>query len=202
MFFEVQGIEPERLKGFGEDLHFYFLLDRHVSSVEAFVQAESVRIGCTPMVNLFEHRCEPIRVNHGAHEYRIVPDARQPRAFEVHSVLDVTAIDNEREEKTYHPFYSTRHAGEQRERRGFFHIHRRSSMMSGGGQDFRDRDVAVARGLWILSRTSPTAPYSTYVRCARAATCLNDWSLAVVGPNCNSCRVVRWNRSSASHSHA
>ncbi|MEL6106957.1 MAG: type VI secretion system baseplate subunit TssF [Planctomycetota bacterium] len=135
MFFEVQGISPQRLSGFQEDLYFYFLMDRHVSSVETFVQPETVRIGCTPMVNLFEHRCEPIRVTHGAHEYRVVPDARQPRAFEVHSVLDVTAIDNERDEKTYHPFYSTRHAGEQRERRGFYHIHRRDSMLSGGGQD-------------------------------------------------------------------
>lgn len=136
MFFDVRGITQADLRGFGNRLHLFILMKRHVGSVEQFVEPETIRIGCTPMVNLFEHRCEPIRVSYATQDYRVIPDARQPRAFEVHGITSVTAIDSEREENVYHPFYSVRHAGEQRERRGFYHMHRRRSALSGGTQDF------------------------------------------------------------------
>ncbi|QDV86143.1 type VI secretion system baseplate subunit TssF [Stieleria sp.] len=135
MFFDVKGISQESLKGFGGSLHLYVLMKRHVGAVEQFVEPETIRIGCTPMVNLFEQRCEPIRVSYTMPEYRVIPDARQPRAFEVHSLSSVTAIDSERDEKVYHPFYSVRHAGEERLRRGFYHLHRRRSGQSGGAKD-------------------------------------------------------------------
>lgn len=135
MFFDVEGIKAEDLQGFGGSLHLFILMKRHVGAVEQFVEPETIRIGCTPMVNLFEQRCEPIRVSYATQDYRVVPDARQPRAFEVHSLSSVTAIDSDREEKVYHPFYSVRHAGEQRQRRGFYHLHRRRSALSGGSQD-------------------------------------------------------------------
>ncbi|MCC9602666.1 type VI secretion system baseplate subunit TssF [Stieleria sp. JC731] len=135
MFFDICGIPKDRLKGFGNSLHLFVLLKRHVSSVEQFVEPDTLRIGCTPIVNLFEHRCEPIRVGHTDHEYHVVPDARQPRAFEIHSIQSVRAIDSESPDRDFHPFYSIRHAGEQRDRRGFFHTHRRRSDFSGGAQD-------------------------------------------------------------------
>lgn len=135
MFFDVEGITADQLKGFGNQLHVFVLMRRHVSAVEQFVETETLRIGCTPMVNLFEHRCEPIRVTHAAPEYHVIPDARQPRAFEVHSISGVTAIDSNHDETEYYPFYSIRHAGEQRERRGFYHLHRRRSDQAGGAMD-------------------------------------------------------------------
>ncbi|MCO8121093.1 type VI secretion system baseplate subunit TssF [Stieleria sp. TO1_6] len=135
MFFDVRGIQAQQLSGFDQSLHLFVLLKRHVGAVEQFVDRDTIRTGCTPVVNLFEHRCEPIRVTHATPEYRVVPDARQPRAFEVHGISSVTAIDSQRDEKVYHPFYSIRHAGEQRQRRGFYHQHRRPSELSSGAHD-------------------------------------------------------------------
>lgn len=135
LFFDIDPIDPSRLEGFGDELHLYLLIDRHIGDVEPFVAADTIRMGCTPMVNLFEHRAEPIRVTHDVTEYRIVPDVRQPRAFEVHSVTAVTAIDSDRQETVYHPFYSVRHARERRQRRGFYHLHRREAELSGGAAD-------------------------------------------------------------------
>lgn len=143
MFFDVTGIEPASLAEFGEDLQIYVLLKRHVADVEAFVAADTIRMGCTPIVNLFEHRTEPIRVTQGSTEYRIVPDARQPRAFEVHTVSRVTAIDAEKRETIYHPFYSVRHAVERQHRRGFYHLHRRPAELAGGDAD-RATDVFLS----------------------------------------------------------
>jgi len=143
MFFDVSGIDPARLKGFGEDLHLYILFRRHIGDIEPFVAADTIRIGCTPITNLFEHRAEPIRVTHGASEYRIVPDARQPRAFEVHSVTQVTGMDTDKNEMIFHPFYSVRHAVERQNRRGFYHLHRRPAELAGGETD-RATDVFLS----------------------------------------------------------
>jgi type VI secretion system protein ImpG len=43
-------------------------------------------LGCTPVVNLFPQRCEPVTLSHQETEYRVVPDARRPRAAEIWSV--------------------------------------------------------------------------------------------------------------------
>ncbi|MEL7338168.1 MAG: type VI secretion system baseplate subunit TssF, partial [Planctomycetota bacterium] len=73
MFFDIDGISPSQLQGFGQTLHVFVLTKRHVGSVEQFVEPDTIRLGCTPVVNLFEHRCEPVRVDYGVQEYRIVP---------------------------------------------------------------------------------------------------------------------------------
>ena len=143
MFFDIAGIEPARLQGFEEELHVYVLFRRHIGDIEPFVAADTIRMGCTPITNLFEHRAEPIRVVHGASEYRIVPDARQPRAFEVHSVTQVTGVDSDKQELVYHPFYSVRHAVERQQRRGFYHLHRRPAELAGGETD-RATDVFLS----------------------------------------------------------
>ena len=135
MFFDIEGFSQQDLVGFDSQLHVFILLRRHVGAVEQFVEPDTLRIGCTPMVNLFEQRCEPIRADYTTQEYHVIPDARRPRAFEVHSITSVTAIDTERDERVFHPFYSVRHADDQRTRRGFYHLHRRRSEQSGGAQD-------------------------------------------------------------------
>ncbi|TWU31950.1 type VI secretion system baseplate subunit TssF [Novipirellula artificiosorum] len=143
MFFDIKGINAKRLAGIGDSLHVFILLRRHIGDIEPFVAADTIRLGCTPVVNLFEHRAEPIRVTHGASEYRIVPDARQPRAFEVHTVTRVTGIDASNQEMIYHPFYSIRHAAEREKRRGFYHLMRREAERSGGDVD-RATDVYLS----------------------------------------------------------
>jgi type VI secretion system protein ImpG len=53
------------------------------------LSADSVMLGCTPVVNLFEQVAEPIRLDHRRTEYRLVPDLRLEPVMEVHSVTAV-----------------------------------------------------------------------------------------------------------------
>ena len=135
LFFRIQGLDDRTLAGLGPDLHLFLLMNRHVSDLERFVATDTIRIGCTPLVNLFPHRAEPIRVTQGQSEYRVVPDARQPRAFEVHSIRRVVGTSPDKDEVQYHPFYSVRHAQEREQRRGFYHVHRREAGFAGGKHD-------------------------------------------------------------------
>lgn len=135
MFFDVGPIDPARLSDFGDQLHVYLLTDRHQADVEPFVAADTIRIGCTPVINLFEQRAEPIRVSHETSEYRVVPDVRRPQGFEVHGVMRVTGLRGEGQETVFQPFYSVRHAADRERRRGFYHLRRRPAEVGDGGAD-------------------------------------------------------------------
>ena len=60
-----------------------------------FVQAgarhhirSTFRLGCTPVINLFEQTAEPMPLTQARYEYRIVPDVANPEGMEVYSVDD------------------------------------------------------------------------------------------------------------------
>jgi type VI secretion system protein ImpG len=59
-------------------------IDEHVR-----VRAEHVRLHCTPIVNLFPHEADPLRLEHRQTEYRVRPHCDEPRFFEVFSVDEV-----------------------------------------------------------------------------------------------------------------
>ena len=67
-------------------MDIFIYLDRTVPDLERSLQASSLALGCTPIVNLFAQHCEPIPLDHTTIEYRIVPDARRPASVEVWSV--------------------------------------------------------------------------------------------------------------------
>lgn len=74
--------------------------------------AKNLLLGCTPVVNLFKQRAEPIRVTHAAVAYPVVADARRAWAYEVHSIDRVARVQRTPEGETtteFRPFYSLRH---------------------------------------------------------------------------------------------
>ncbi len=102
------------------------------------VSADTFRLGCTPIVNLFPRSTEPIRVDHRRPEYRLVPDARRERITEIHSIREVTATaPGEPEAKVYEPFFSYRHHTPDTEPRAFWHARR----VGTGRKDIPGTDV-------------------------------------------------------------
>jgi type VI secretion system protein ImpG len=74
------------------------------------LSAESFQLGCTPVINLFNHLADPVRLDWRRGEYRIVPDARLERVMEVHSITRVqsNAVVGERRVE-YAPYFSVDH---------------------------------------------------------------------------------------------
>ncbi len=89
------------------DLYFYFKSTD--IELEHNVDAESFALGCTPVVNLFKHRADPIKLDHHQLDYLVVPDARRPVGYEVYSVDQVRATTPSGDAQTYLPFYGITH---------------------------------------------------------------------------------------------
>ena len=76
----------------------------------AGVTRETIRLGCTPVVNLYEHVAEPILLTHRRDEYPLVPDAQQRMATEVYAVTDVVTVPAGGGEATRcEPLYGLKH---------------------------------------------------------------------------------------------
>lgn len=98
------------MKGCGHTIEVAFHLDQEMPALEQVVSAQMFRLGCTPIVNLFRKKCEPIHLLQTQNEYRVVPDSRSPAGFEVCHIDRVSAISPDGSAVECQPIYSVSHS--------------------------------------------------------------------------------------------
>lgn len=119
MFFDLLLDEKLKIFNVGKKLEVVLLLsafDRpeRLADLVREVNRDTFKLGCTPIVNVFKHYGDPIRVVKERSEYPVIPDARRPRGMEVYSIEKVektTKSGGHEEVVTYHPFFSHKHVG-------------------------------------------------------------------------------------------
>jgi type VI secretion system protein ImpG len=104
-FLEFTGIETRTSLQTGGRLDIFVYLNRALPELERLVAADTLALGCTPVVNLFAQRCEPIGLSHTDTEYRVVPDARRSTAMEVWQVERVRETRADGRVRAWQPFY-------------------------------------------------------------------------------------------------
>jgi type VI secretion system protein ImpG len=109
----------------GNQLVVYIYLNRAVPDLARNINAQTFQLGCTPIVNLFSQRADPISLTHAEYEYQVVPDRRRPLALEVYSVDRVIASPPSGEAVEFRPFFSIKHALGRESGRTFWHATRR-----------------------------------------------------------------------------
>ncbi|MBI4586182.1 MAG: type VI secretion system baseplate subunit TssF [Planctomycetes bacterium] len=134
-FFDIADLTPHKLSQLGNKIEICFYLGRLPGDLERNVTADTFKLGCAPMVNLFAQRAEPIRLTHTESEYRVVPDARRPLATEVYSIDRVAGTSPAGEETEYQPFYSFKHSLDHQKPQTFWYATRRPSQRLRGPTD-------------------------------------------------------------------
>jgi len=127
LFFDIYGLDQAVIKKFGS--HFDVLIHlKDAAPPRAPISADTFRMGCTPVVNLFSRLADPIYLSQQKYEYHVVPDVHRQLTTEVYSIDEVVTTDpRTNTTREFSPFYSLRHAyGEQMEK-GFWYATRRTS---------------------------------------------------------------------------
>jgi type VI secretion system protein ImpG len=151
-FFDLGGWQQVAQAGYGTQLELAIYFNRAARHLERGVNASTLRLGCTPVINLFEQVAEPISFSRNRHEYRIVPDVAAPQGYEVYSVDSVTSIDPVSLEATeYAPFYQSRHGTAATDASAFWYASRRPCV------EVQDRATDVFLVL-VDSRFDPAVP--------------------------------------------
>ena len=125
LFVDLGGFRRVCPAGFGRKLEVVLFLNRSLPEVEQAVTAETFRLGCAPVINLFEKTAEPIALSQARYEYEVIPDRPHPRGMEVYSVDAVFSVDPATNKQTdYQPFYSFRHGSSAKAQRTFWYTSR------------------------------------------------------------------------------
>ncbi len=87
--------------------------DSNTARMLGTLSTNNVLLGCTPVVNLFRKRGEPIDVTHASASYPVLADARRPFAYEIASIDSVRLVRQTPQGESvveFRPFYSLKHA--------------------------------------------------------------------------------------------
>ena len=108
LFFDLSRLSAKVLQQAGNRLEIFFYLKRHVPELDRAIAADMFALDCTPIVNLFTQRAEPIVLSRAVSEYAIVPDARRHATREVYSVDDVILVDRTGSSQAASPLFGRR----------------------------------------------------------------------------------------------
>jgi type VI secretion system protein ImpG len=132
LFFDLVGLSRLIKGSGGKSIEVLFFLSRTNQILEQGIDATTFRLGCTPVVNLFEQVAEPIALNQSRFEYRVIPDVAHPVGMEVYSIEEVSSTDpSAGVTTTYEPFYSFKHDAGRAEKRAFWYATRRPATREG-----------------------------------------------------------------------
>jgi len=130
-FLELGGLEALRAAGFDRKIEIVFLIrsferaDRK-ANLETGVRSDTLRLGCTPIINLYRRTAEPVLVSGARHEYPLVADIRRRDTSGIFAVEDVSVVSpGAKDVQQLQPFYGFRHGQEPGTRPAFWYTRRR-----------------------------------------------------------------------------
>ncbi|HEY4317371.1 MAG TPA: type VI secretion system baseplate subunit TssF [Herbaspirillum sp.] len=129
----VMAVLPPGAKAFTLHLALSGLrADSNAARMLGATSSNNLLLGCTPVVNLFKQRGDPIRLTHAAAYYPVVADSRRAFGFEVYSIDSVKLVRQTPQGESvteFRPFYSLRH-GEVPDQAGHYWAMRRDELVS------------------------------------------------------------------------
>jgi type VI secretion system protein ImpG len=166
-FLDLGGFDQVRAAGFGGRIEVIFLISPFEAAdrrqvLESQISARTFRLNCAPIINLFPHTAEPIRLDQARYEYPVVPDVSRRTAMEIFSIESVVSVKSGSDEVLrIEPLYSFRHSSVQRPGEVFWHASRTSSSLrndpgmevklaianAAGTPGLPDGDTLTVRGL-------------------------------------------------------
>lgn len=148
-FFDLDNLHRLRGQGFGESAQLVFLITpfqrrEREARLKEGVNKGTLRLGCSPIVNLFETQARPIRVTQRTEEYPVTVQG-DPEVFSVDNVFAVSAGSAKR--ITFTEFHDLRHSRRDNPGGAFWRGVRRPKAFRGSGSEislaFVDLDGAA-----------------------------------------------------------
>ena len=136
-FFDLTSVSEGMTLDFDKEIEIKLFCSEFARSERLFlltelVTVETLKLGCTPIVNLFRQLSEPLSLEHRSDEHRVVPDVRRTRGleiYEINSVKKIDAAEGGKASTEYRPFYSVNHSSNEDEDLRFWYSNRKPSLM-------------------------------------------------------------------------
>lgn len=186
MFVSLNGLGESIASCTEPDLQIIVLFDEQDLALERLgITGDSMRLYCTPAVNLFERDADHIFVSDAEHEHHLIVDRTAAFDYEVHAVLRVIGYESRSgAQREFAPFYLAKDADVESEQAGcYYSLHRRARSesfdldLSGTRSDYPGTEV------FLTLVDAANAPYSerldrlaVRVRCTNRDLPLHMWA--------------------------
>ncbi len=165
-FVDLVGLPPMAPAQFKGAFEIY-IYTRRGGELEQVVSPQTFALGCTPVVNLYERRADPIELRSTKTEYHVIPDARSPDNHEIYSIDAVAALSRDGARREYAPFYGVRHPEGQDARESFWFADRRSAPAA-----IQERDLGTEMHISLVDLNAKALVPDEWILETRV-TCLN-----------------------------
>lgn len=129
LFIEIANLAEHIPEDAGTTLELYIYLNSSDVELEHNISEQTFAMNCTPVINLFPHKTDPIRLDHQHHEYQVIPEARRPLGYEIYSIDDVSATTASGETESFLPMYGVNHQNQNELSHSYWFATRRNAKM-------------------------------------------------------------------------
>jgi len=158
MFFEFTGLAEAIGKCDCEQVDLIILLKEAEPRLENVVDKESFDLFCTPIINLFPKRLDPISLGDKFSEYHAVADKTRPLDFEIYQIQQVVGQGASAEsQQVFQPFYLARDI--DLESAAYFNAHRVPRVLSAREKQFGATSSYTGSEVYISLVDGEAAPY-------------------------------------------
>ncbi len=131
LFLDLAGCDRARDLGVTDRFWIEIRFDRALPATLRPTR-EEILLFCAPIVNLFPHEADPLRVDRTKTEYRLRPAGQDPLHYEIHSVDRVTGVlPGSAQERDIPTFYSFSHGSDGGSGLTYYFPRLRSSVVDG-----------------------------------------------------------------------
>ena len=112
LFIDFKGLDnlAKQLKKLNIDNLSYLQLECSFSrtlDAGTSIGIDSLRLYCTPVVNLFAHKSNPVQLDHKKVDYRLLPSAINPKHYEVYQVNEVEGWGHSDHKRKKYPYFDS-----------------------------------------------------------------------------------------------
>jgi type VI secretion system protein ImpG len=158
LFFELTGLASALQRCEGDRLEIVIALRVAEPKLDNRIDANSFALFCTPVINLFPKRLDPILISDRFSEFHIVPERTRPIDFEVYEIQSVVGIlARINEEQRFEPFYLAR---DSEGRSGaYYTVHRMPRVLTAKEKKFGSVSSYAGSEVFISLVDGEVAPY-------------------------------------------
>jgi type VI secretion system protein ImpG len=159
LFFELTGLAQAAQQSDSDRLDIIITLRAPEPRLDNRIDASTFALFCTPIINLFPKRLEPILISDRFSEFHIVPEKMRPIAFEVYQVEEVVGVTADaNQQQRFEPFYRAR---SEDERSGaYYTVHRAPRVLTAKEKKFGAVSSYAGSEVFISLVDARAAPYS------------------------------------------
>ena len=154
LFFDLTGLHNHMLR-MGQEVNIYIYLKSSSVELERNLSEANFLMGCTPIVNLFEHQIDPVKLDQTIDEYPLVADMRRPLGYEIYSIDQVVALSPGGDKHDFFPLYGIKHQQIDLQNQAYWFSRRKSAKL---GNATRDDATDMFLSLVDL-QLNPNLPY-------------------------------------------